>query len=109
MVLGFYPAPMVLTVLGLMDGMTDWFTWLVVTTFTSLGLMVFTWYLLASLNLVSRFRSAIHCSSSADSGLTFFSICRVGETLVGSYRSLDPHPFPRMAVISLHWSLRVLS
>ena len=51
----FFPAPMVLTVLGLMDWVTDRSKCLVVTIFTRLGLMVMTWYLSASLNLVSRF------------------------------------------------------
>ncbi len=53
---------------NLMEWTTDRFVCLVVTTYTSLGLMVLTKYVVASLNLVSRFRSAIHCSSLAVSG-----------------------------------------
>ena len=51
----FHPAPMVLTVLGLMDWMTGRSRCLVVMIFTRLGLMVMTWCLLAWFNLVSRF------------------------------------------------------
>ena len=50
------------------------------------------------------------CFSSAVSGLTFHSTCGMREVfLTGSYWYLDPHPCPRRAVISLHWSLSTLS